>query len=186
MPAVGSSSRSTSGSGARIMPSSSLRWSPCGSVRAGVWARTFKPTFSMTSHVRSSYCLKCEAVCQNLKLSRPSACEARRIFSKTVRLGKMFVIWNERPIPKWMVRWTGWWVMSRPLKMTCPLVGSRLPLSKLKKVVLPAPFGPMMACNEFLRTLRLTSSTATSAPNCLRRLFVSIMISLSIRPSSFG
>jgi hypothetical protein len=71
-------------------------------------------------------------------------------------------------MPKWMVRCTGSRVMSRPLKRTRPLVGFRLPLSRLKSVVFPAPFGPMMAWSDPRCTWMLTSSTATSAPNCLR------------------
>ena len=37
-------------------------------------------------------------------------------------------------------------VMSSPLKTMRPLVGRSTPVRQLKKVLLPAPFGPMMAC----------------------------------------
>ena len=36
-------------------------------------------------------------------------------------------------------------VMSRPLKMIRPRVGSRNFVSRLKQVVFPAPFGPISA-----------------------------------------
>ncbi len=42
-------------------------------------------------------------------------------------------------------RWSGRPVMSSPLKMIRPLLGRSTPVRQLKKVLLPAPFGPMMA-----------------------------------------
>ena len=57
--------------------------------------------------------------------------------------------------------------MSRPSKVMAPEVGGKNPLIRLKKVVLPAPFGPMMAHNSPLATLSETSRTATRLPNRL-------------------
>jgi hypothetical protein len=50
-------------------------------------------------------------------------------------------------------------------------------VSRLKTVVLPAPFGPMSACIAPRRTLRSTPSTATKPLNSLVRPCVSRMVS---------
>src|SRR5260370_39320404 len=66
--------------------------------------------------------------------------------------------------------------MSAPPKTMRPPSGRRLPASWPMKVVLPAPFGPMMACVSPSRTSRSMPSVARSAP----KLFV------SARTSSIG
>src|SRR6266850_7744338 len=58
--------------------------------------------------------------------------------------------------------------MSSPAKRMRPPSGRRLPASWPMKVVLPAPFGPMMACVSPSRTSRSMPSVARSAP----KLFV--------------
>ena len=58
-------------------------------------------------------------------------------------------------------------VMSRPSKTMVPEVGGKNPLIRLKKVVLPAPFGPMIARSSPLATLSETSRTATRLPKRL-------------------
>src|SRR4029078_9917286 len=54
--------------------------------------------------------------------------------------------------------------MSRPASETLPECGSRCPVSWLISVVLPAPFGPMMACNSPAATSSETLSVATMPP----------------------
>src|SRR5260370_18743062 len=88
----------------------------------------------------------------------------------------MLVIWNERARPLRARRGAGSRVMSSPPKTMRPPSGRRLPASWPMKVVLPAPFGPMMACVSPLRTSRSMPSVARSAP----KLFV------SARTSSIG
>ena len=44
--------------------------------------------------------------------------------------------------------------MSRPSKVMVPEVGGKNPLIRLKKVVLPAPFGPMIAHSSPFATLQ--------------------------------
>ena len=68
-----------------------------------------------------------------------------RTFSSTVRCGKTAEIWNERPSPSWATSAGLSAVMSRPSKTIRPRVGERNLVSRLKQVVLPAPFGPMSA-----------------------------------------
>src|SRR6185369_6494766 len=59
--------------------------------------------------------------------------------------------------------------MSRPSNWIVPESGAISPEIWLISVVLPPPFGPMMACSSHGMTSRLKSSVTTSAPNDLRR-----------------
>src|SRR6186713_2698215 len=54
--------------------------------------------------------------------------------------------------------------ISRPPSETLPECGSRWPVSWLISVVLPAPFGPMMACSSPLATSSETLSVAVMPP----------------------
>src|SRR6185436_93599 len=80
----------------------------------------------------------------------------------------MLVIWNERARPMRARRGAGRRVMSSPAKRMLPPSGSSMPASWPMSVVLPAPFGPMMASVSPSRTSRSTPSVARSAP----KLFV--------------
>ncbi len=71
-------------------------------------------------------------------------------------------------------------VMSRPSKLMVPEVGGKNPLIRLKNVVLPAPFGPMIAHNSPFATVSDTSRTATRLPNRL----VTLLISSTFMPCS--
>src|ERR1700710_2149981 len=55
--------------------------------------------------------------------------------------------------------------MSRPASRMVPAPGSSCPVSWLISVVLPAPFGPMIACNSPLATSSETLSVARMPPN---------------------
>jgi hypothetical protein len=55
-------------------------------------------------------------------------------------------------------------VTSRPSKWIVPVVGAKRPLTRLKKVVLPAPFGPMIARNSPGSIASDTSSIAARLP----------------------
>src|SRR5947209_3386198 len=57
--------------------------------------------------------------------------------------------------------------MSRPAKRMRPACGASSPVSCPMSVVLPAPFGPMMACSSPSGTARVTSSEAVMPPNRL-------------------
>src|SRR5216684_8741789 len=81
----------------------------------------------------------------------------------------MLVIWKERANPRRARAGAESAVMSSPAKCTRPRSGRRLPASWLISVVLPSPFGPMMAWVSPSRTSRLTSSLASSAPKLLVR-----------------
>src|SRR2546425_9252274 len=85
----------------------------------------------------------------------------------------MLVIWNERARPLRARRGAGRWVMSSPANRMRPPSGRRLPASWPMKVVLPAQYGPMMACVSPSRTSRSMPSVARKAP----KLFVSPLTS---------
>ena len=55
-------------------------------------------------------------------------------------------------------------VMSRPSKTIEPDVGGTSQVSILKKVVLPAPFGPMMPRSSPCCTVKSMPSLATTPP----------------------
>src|SRR5439155_1472682 len=76
----------------------------------------------------------------------------------------MLVIWKERANPRRARAGAASAVMSSPAKRTRPRSGKRLPASWLIRVVLPAPFGPMMAWVSPSRISRSTLSLASSAP----------------------
>ncbi len=70
-------------------------------------------------------------------------------------------------------------VILRPLNRMVPLLGGRNAVSRLKQVVLPAPFGPISAWMVPARTLSDTSSTATKPPNSRVKFMVSRMVLLT-------
>ena len=54
--------------------------------------------------------------------------------------------------------------MTAPSKTIRPALGASAPAMRLKSVVLPAPFGPMMARRSARLTANETRLTAPSAP----------------------
>src|SRR5689334_14175451 len=88
----------------------------------------------------------------------------------------MLVIWKERARPLRARRGADRSVTSSPANVMRPPSGRRFPASWPMKVVLPAPFGPMIACVSPSRTSKSMPSVARSAP----KLFV------SFRTSSIG
>src|SRR5258705_5793581 len=85
----------------------------------------------------------------------------------------MLVIWNERARPLRARRGAERCVMSSPANTIRPASGRRLPASWPMKVVLPAPFGPMMACVSPSRTSKSMPSVARSAPKVLTKFLTS-------------
>src|SRR6185437_14764790 len=57
-----------------------------------------------------------------------------------------------------------WRVMFSPSNVTLPAVGGKKPLMRLKKVVLPAPFGPITARSSPAFMSNVTPSTAFNVP----------------------
>ena len=73
--------------------------------------------------------------------------------SAAVKFGSSEVIWNERASPSWLRFQAGRCVTSCPAKRMVPALGRNWPINWLISVVLPAPFGPMIACNSPLRDI---------------------------------
>ena len=63
-------------------------------------------------------------------------------------LGNTLLICSVRLMPSRLISCGLSPVMSRPRKNTRPLSARSRPETRLKKVVLPAPFGPMIACSR--------------------------------------
>src|SRR5688500_14348218 len=80
----------------------------------------------------------------------------------------MFVRWNDRPMPSRQTSWGDTPVMSRPSSSTAPASGRTWPVMRLKNVVFPAPFGPMMAAIWPGATVRLTPPTARNPSKAFR------------------
>ena len=101
MPAVGSSNMKTVGPSASRMPTSSLRWSPCGSALASASACAGEIDLRRAKRRprRSARCARSTDAADRAR-RRACACTARRTFSRTVRLGKRLVSWKARPRPR--------------------------------------------------------------------------------------
>src|SRR3990167_364347 len=75
---------------------------------------------------------------------RPASASSR--FSQTVSVSITEGFWNLRPMPRLAIAASSYWVRSIvPLKNTSPESGRVLPVMMSIIVLLPAPFGPMMA-----------------------------------------
>src|ERR1700734_4261781 len=70
-------------------------------------------------------------------------------------------------------------LMSWPSKRMRPDVGLKNPVIRLKKVVLPAPFGPMMARSSPGSTVIEISLTAIKLPKCLETFSICSKLTMS-------
>ena len=95
---------------------------------------------------------------------RRCACTVAVRIASTVSEGKIEAIWNERAMPRLAICAGGSPTMSSPASVTRPLSGRIAPEMRLKKVVLPAPFGPMIAVSEPGANLSETSWIAATPP----------------------
>src|SRR5918996_1356222 len=93
-----------------------------------------------------------------------------RMLSMTVRRARALVSWNVRTIPRRAIRWDLTPPKASPLNVHVPVSGLSKPLIRLKKVVFPAPFGPMSAVIAPRCTSRCSTSTAFSPPNAREML----------------
>src|ERR1044071_6199468 len=67
-------------------------------------------------------------------------------------------------MPRWQMRGAERPVTLSPAKLTVPWLGARMPVIRLNRVDLPAPFGPMTARTSPFATRIDTWSTAVSPP----------------------
>ena len=70
---------------------------------------------------------------------------AQRRFSNTDKRWKIEVIWKLRDRPMRLIRCGGMPSTRTPLSRISPEEIGKRPLTRLNSVVLPAPFGPIMA-----------------------------------------
>src|SRR5512134_738792 len=118
-----------------------------------------------------------------MMLRRPErifACWATMTFSMTVIPLKSLIFWNVRDMPSRVTLSAERRDMSVPEKTIVPLVGLMKPVRQLKRVVLPAPFGPMMLRIVPLLSEKLISSMARMPPKC----FETPLASSRCNPSS--
>src|SRR3954471_11563163 len=94
---------------------------------------------------------------------------ATTTFSSAVISLKTVVSWKVRTTPFCATRWGFWPEMRSPLNSTWPAVGLRNEAMSLKRVLLPAPFGPITARISPSSTSKLTSLTASRPPKRLVR-----------------
>ncbi len=73
------------------------------------------------------------------------ACVPTRTFSSTVMLLKTRRFWKLRAMPRSTIVCAGRPVMSSPMKRICPPLGASRPVTTLKNVDFPEPFGPISA-----------------------------------------
>src|SRR5262245_31606903 len=105
-----------------------------------------------------------------------------RTFSSTVAPGRIFVIWYERAIAFCAMRCGGSPAMSSPAKTMRPAVGRSTPVTQLKNVDLPAPFGPMMArispgCTAIETLLSAVSPSKCTVKPSVRRMGAALWLS---------
>ena len=98
------------------------------------------------------------------------------------------MFWNVRPIPRAVIACGGMWTTSVPSNTIDPDVGLYTPVSWLKKVVLPAPFGPISATIAPRGMTKSMSSEAMSPPNSFRTFVATSRLSSGLisRPSGCG
>src|SRR5687767_3517479 len=168
-PAVGSSKDRMRGPAATPAPISSARRSPYDSRPAGIRSLPPRPTRASTVAARSRAPVSRRRSCTMLNDRVRTAGAARRTFSSAEYSSKTFISWNDRATPRRAIAYGGRPVMSSPPRTTLPRSGRTPPVSTLKHVVLPAPFGPMMPLNRPSGKARLMSSRTTWSPKRLCR-----------------
>src|SRR5216683_1993786 len=158
MPAAGSSSRISSGSVESTSPSSThCRW-PCASWPT---SRSAAETRPIRSSISSTSALAFSPRCRRLTASQ--------MFSRTERPSNTFGTCVLMPMPSRAISCAWALEMSLPRNSTWPWVGSSWPVSILKKVLLPAPFGPIRQRSSPSSKLKSTLRTARTPPKCMLR-----------------
>ena len=94
--------------------------------------------------------------------------------------------WKVLATPSLVIRSGGKPLIRLPWNSTSPSLGANMPVMQLKKVVLPAPLGPIRPTIWPGPTVRSTSRTATSPPNrrvTLRASRIGVPSSLGLKPA---
>ena len=163
-PEAGSSRRSSRGRRERAQTSSTSFAVPMESSSTRSWSVSVSPSRWTSSSARSGapsrWWLK---VCRTSARRRPPSRATCRL-SATVACLSRPMFWKVRARPA-RARCAGDHVsMRRPARRTRPEWVAANPLMTLKKVVLPAPLGPMRPTKAPSRTVSVTRSRAFTAP----------------------
>jgi len=172
-PLVGSSRMSSFGRIATLIQTSRIFLSPCGIASASVSRFSARPNSSSRSTASARVSSSQSRTVNRELFLRSRERIAERTFSTSVRSSQTRGIWKERTSPARARSWTGDPCSDFPSKTISPDVASSTPVSRLTKVVLPAPFGPMMPTISPLSTSKSIPSTALRSPNSLVRPWVS-------------
>ncbi len=156
-PALGSSRRRTDGVVAMARASSTRRARPVGRESVGSSAMSSRPTWARRRSVTADGVVP-------VGRRRRWVSAAIWTFSRAVRVSKSSRRWKVRAMPRRARTWGDERVMSVPSKRTRPRVGGWRPVMTLKRVVLPAPLGPMRPWTVPARTATSTSFRAWMPP----------------------
>ena len=167
MPAVGSSINNSFGAFAIAMASSTRFTSPYASSLQGRSACARIPTCSSRA---SASARRWSAARRHIAYSSRS-CESSAIctFSITVSEAKVSAIWKVRPTPSRQIARGRRPTSSSPSSRIEPRSARNWPLTMLKVVVLPAPFGPIRASSSPGARSNAMPSTALTPPKDLPR-----------------
>eukprot|EP01136_Pigoraptor_vietnamica_P012860 Opistho-1_new@53223 len=177
-PPAGSSSSTSLGSVASARAKATRLRSSCVMSPAMRCSRCARPTKSSAARAfsrqtRSSCCRRFEPVSTSHRPERVRRRWPTIRLSSTVAMSNRVVVWKVRATPRRATSSVRSGTMSRPSNVMLPLVGLMTPPIRLKKVVLPAPFGPMMALILPRSIVVLTSFTAALPPKRLVRFLIS-------------
>src|SRR5215211_4196943 len=136
-----------------------------------------KPTSARTARAAPSKPLSPTALLRPSKPRARNSGSATSTFSSAVNSSNSVMIWKERASPRAAILCGDKPVTSSPAMRTEPRAGFTRPVRTLKKVVLPAPFGPMMPCNSPGSTANEMSSSTTRSP---KRTWMSRASSIAI------
>ena len=170
-PAAGSSRRISVGSAIIARASSRSFRCPPDRMRAGWWASASSVTKARSSIARATSRRSSAATFPGLnqlaKTRSPAwPFAATRRFSISVISGKGRGIWKVRPRP-WRSRvCAGWPSIAVPSSVIRPALGFNVPAMRLKRVVFPAPFGPISPTISPRPIAIDTASTALTPPKC--------------------
>ncbi len=108
---------------------------------------------------------------------RSRQCMPTSTFSRAVISWNRRMFWKVRPMPRCVNACGGFPPTFSSWNTIVPAVGLYTPVSMLKNVVFPAPFGPIRLMIEPRGMVKSTSLTATRPPNSLRRPSVTSRLS---------
>ena len=112
---------------------------------------------------------------------KPERCETTSAkVCKGVMLSNSWLIWKVRTIPRPTRSLGASVLMSSPSSTMRPALGCSTPVSRLMKVVLPAPLGPISAWRAPFFKSRLTPLVATMPPKRISSPWADNTVSLAV------